>query len=167
MGSMRENVTIPQQASTIYDWSGICRSSSGTTGCYTGHIQAHSNHQLADTKDASHLEGFLGLTSYFRDLIKGYAWLEAPLRNILCQVNIPAGTKKQAYQRIMKAHKLQRDIDPWTHKDIHSSEGPTSIQASALSPPIRQNTLHINHRWLHGCICGSPITKNHDQPPGR
>ena len=48
-------------------------------------------------KDASHLEGFLGLTSYFRDLIKGYTWLEAPLRNILCQVNILAGTKKQAY----------------------------------------------------------------------
>jgi hypothetical protein len=29
--------------------------------------------------DASHLEGFLGLTSYFRDLIKGYARIEAPL----------------------------------------------------------------------------------------
>jgi hypothetical protein len=56
--------------------------------------------------DASHLEGFLGLTSYFRDLVKGYARIEAPLRNILRQVNIPAGTKKQTYQRIMKAHKL-------------------------------------------------------------
>jgi hypothetical protein len=33
-------------------------------------------------QDASHLEGFLGLTSYFRDLIKGYARLEAPLRNV-------------------------------------------------------------------------------------
>ena len=47
--------------------------------------------------DASHLEGFLGLTSYFRDLTKGYAQLEAPLCNILCQVPIPAGTKKHAY----------------------------------------------------------------------
>ena len=57
-------------------------------------------------QDASHLEGFLGLTSYFRDLVKGYARLEAPLRNILRQVDIPAGTKKHAYQRIMKAFKL-------------------------------------------------------------
>ena len=56
--------------------------------------------------DASHLEGFLGLTSYFRDLIKGYAQLEAPLCNILCQVPIPAGTKKPAYQRIIRNFKL-------------------------------------------------------------
>ena len=57
-------------------------------------------------QDASHLEGFLGLTSYFRDLIKGYARLEAPLRNLLRQVDIPAGTKKGTYQRIMRAYKL-------------------------------------------------------------
>ena len=45
-------------------------------------------------EDVSHLEGFLGLTSYFRDLVKGYAQIEGPLRNLLCQVPIPAGTKK-------------------------------------------------------------------------
>ena len=56
--------------------------------------------------DTSHLEGFLGLTSYFRDLTKGYTQLEVPLRNILCQVLIPAGTKKHAYQRIMKGFKI-------------------------------------------------------------
>ena len=56
--------------------------------------------------DASHLEGFLGLTSYFRDLTKGYAQLEAPLHNILHQVLIPAGIKKHAYQRIMKGFKI-------------------------------------------------------------
>ena len=30
-------------------------------------------------KDTSHLEGFLGLTSYFWDLVKGYAQVEGPL----------------------------------------------------------------------------------------
>jgi Reverse transcriptase (RNA-dependent DNA polymerase) len=30
-------------------------------------------------EDTSHLEGFLGLTSYFRDLMKGYAQIEGPL----------------------------------------------------------------------------------------
>jgi len=58
-------------------------------------------------EDASHLEGFLGLTVYFRDLVKGYAALEKPLRDLLCGVDIPSGTKKGAYQRIMKAYKLQ------------------------------------------------------------
>ena len=33
--------------------------------------------------DASHLEGFLGLSSYFQDLVRGYVQLEAPLCNIL------------------------------------------------------------------------------------
>jgi len=57
--------------------------------------------------DASHLEGFLGLTTYFRDLVKGYAALEKPLCDLLHAVDIPNGTKKAAYQQIMKAHKLQ------------------------------------------------------------
>lgn len=61
--------------------------------------------------DASHLEGFLGLTSYFRDLVQGYAHVEAPLRNILRSVDVPAGAKKSTYQRIMKAYKLK---DVWT-----------------------------------------------------
>ena len=34
-------------------------------------------------EDALQLEGFLGLTVYFRDLVKGYAALEKPLRNLL------------------------------------------------------------------------------------
>ena len=58
-------------------------------------------------EDASHLEGFLSLTAYFRDLVKGYAALEKPLRDLLHAVEIPNGTRKAAYQRIMKAYKLQ------------------------------------------------------------
>ena len=58
-------------------------------------------------EDASHLEGFLGLTAYFRDFVKGYAALEKPLRDLLRAVDVPNGTKKAAYQRIMKGYKLQ------------------------------------------------------------
>jgi transposase InsO family protein len=58
-------------------------------------------------EDASHLDGFLGLTSYFRDLIQGYARIEGPLRNLLQKVGIPAGAKKNIYQRMMKAYKLK------------------------------------------------------------
>jgi len=57
--------------------------------------------------DASHLEGFLGLTSYFRDLVKEYAQIEGPLRNLLRQVPIPAGTRKHKYQQIMCSFKLE------------------------------------------------------------
>ena len=58
-------------------------------------------------EDASHLKGFLSLTAYFRDLVKGYMALEKPLHDLLRTVDIPSGTKKAAYQRLMKAHKLQ------------------------------------------------------------
>ena len=56
--------------------------------------------------DASHLEGFLGLSGYFRDLVKGYAKLEKPLRDILRAVETPKGIGKQAYQCIMRNYKL-------------------------------------------------------------
>lgn len=57
-------------------------------------------------RDASHLEGFLGLTSWYRNLISGYGIIEKPLRDILKGVVIPAGTKKAGYQRLMKAYKI-------------------------------------------------------------
>ena len=81
-------------------------------------------------KDASHLEGFLGLTSYFRDLIKGYARLEAPLRNILRQVDIPAGTKKAAYQRIMRSHKLG---EIWSQEHTKTF---ITLKAQLISEPV-------------------------------
>jgi hypothetical protein len=62
-------------------------------------------------EDTSHLEGFLGPTSYFCDLIKGYALIESPLQNILRQVPIPPGAKKHKYQQIMRAFKLK---ELWT-----------------------------------------------------
>jgi hypothetical protein len=43
---------------------------------------------------AASLHSFLGLTSYFRDLVKNYLKIEAPLRNLLGLVKVPTGASK-------------------------------------------------------------------------
>jgi hypothetical protein len=62
--------------------------------------------------------------------MKGYTRLEAPLRNILRQVDIPAGTKKQLYQRIMKAHKLK---ELWTPEHTKTF---IALKAQLVSEPV-------------------------------
>ena len=93
-------------------------------------------------KDASHLEGFLGLTSYFRDLVKGYAKVEGPLRNLLRQVPIPAGMKKHKYQQIMKSFDLG---DSWTadHTKTFISLKARLISEPVLSAPVYDGTPFI------------------------
>jgi hypothetical protein len=93
-------------------------------------------------KDASHLEGFLGLTSYFRDLVKGYAKVEGPLRNLLRQVPIPAGTKKHKYQQIMRAFKLE---ETWTaeHTKTFMALKARLISEPVLSAPVYDGTPFI------------------------
>jgi hypothetical protein len=81
-------------------------------------------------EDVSHLKGFLGLTSYFRDLMKGYAQIEGPLQNLLCQVPIPAGTKKHKYQQIMRAFKLK---DLW---DANHTKTFITLKAQLISEPV-------------------------------
>ena len=93
-------------------------------------------------EDTSHLEGFLGLTSYFRDLVKGYAQIESPLRNLLRQVPIPAGTKKHKYQQIMRSFKLK---DIWTadHTKTFISLKSRLISEPVLSAPVYDGTPFI------------------------
>ena len=93
-------------------------------------------------EDASHLEGFLGLTSYFCDLVKGYAQVEGPLRNLLRQVPIPAGTKKHKYQQIMRAFKLK---DVWTadHTKTFINLKARLISEPVLSAPVYDGTPFI------------------------
>ena len=81
-------------------------------------------------EDASHLEGFLGLTAYFRDLIKGYAALEKPLQDFLRTVDIPNGSKKAAHQRLMKGYKLQQH---WKAEHMATF---INLKAQLVSEPV-------------------------------
>ncbi|KAL1946364.1 hypothetical protein VTO73DRAFT_15491 [Trametes versicolor] len=67
-------------------------------------------------EDALNLGSFLGLTSHFRDLIKDYARVEAPLRDLLRNVHIPSGTKKGMFRKAMSNYKLS---SLWT--DVHQA----------------------------------------------
>jgi hypothetical protein len=65
-------------------------------------------------------------------LIKGYAKLEQPLRDILRKVDVPKGVGKQTYQRAMRNYKL---------KDIWSGEHDKTfveIKRRLISEPVLQ-----------------------------
>jgi hypothetical protein len=57
-------------------------------------------------QDASALAGFLGLTGWFRDLIRGYAKRTKPLQDLLREVELPEKYTKSVYRRVMANHKL-------------------------------------------------------------
>jgi len=57
------------------------------------------------------LEAFLGLTGYFRPLIKNYCLLEKPLKDLANTLIVPSGGGKQAYRNAARAHHLQ---EQWT-----------------------------------------------------
>ena len=101
-------------------------------------------------KDASHLEGFLGLTSYFCDLVKGYTQIEGPLQNLLRQVPIPAGTKKHKYQQIMKAFKLMNIWMP-AHTKTFMVLKARLISELVLSAPVYDGTPFILDLTTDGC----------------
>ena len=64
-------------------------------------------------KDCQELVSFLGLTSHFRDLIKGYVHVEAPLRDLVKEVKLPPNYTK-TNQAAMK--KATLDASKWTLK---------------------------------------------------
>ena len=49
---------------------------------------------------------FLGLTRYFRPLIKNYSLLKKPLKDLYNTLKIPKSRGKQAYQNAAHAHLL-------------------------------------------------------------
>ena len=56
--------------------------------------------------NALNLTSFLGITGHFRDLVKDYARLEQPLRDLIHDVELPEPCSKTTYCRIMSEHKL-------------------------------------------------------------
>jgi hypothetical protein len=56
---------------------------------------------------ALNLHAFLGLTSYFRDLVENYARREQPLRDLLKMVDVPVGAKKPIWRAAMRAFRLE------------------------------------------------------------
>jgi hypothetical protein len=57
------------------------------------------------------LEAFLGLTGYFRPLIKNYCLLEKPLKDLANTLIVPPGGGKQAYRNAARTHYLH---EQWT-----------------------------------------------------
>ena len=65
---------------------------------------------IADWKvptDLQNLGSFLGLTGYFRPLIKGYAAIAQPLTDLARNLDLPKLKGKAAYTRAMKGHSLE------------------------------------------------------------
>jgi hypothetical protein len=65
---------------------------------------------IADWKtptDLQNLGSFLGLTGYFRPLIKGYASIAQPLTDLARKVELPKLKGKAAYTRAMKGYSLE------------------------------------------------------------
>jgi hypothetical protein len=70
--------------------------------------------------DLQNLAAFMGLTGYFRSLIKGYAALAQPLTDLARGLDLPKGKGKAAYQCSMKKHSL---VDLWKEEHEKASLG--------------------------------------------
>ena len=65
---------------------------------------------VADWKtptDLQNLGSFLGLTGYFRPLIKGYASIVQPLTDMAQKLELPKFRGKAAYTKAMKGYSLK------------------------------------------------------------
>ena len=83
--------------------------------------------------DALNLASFLGITGHYRDLIRNYARIEEPLRNLLRAVELPASYSKSTYHRIMEQHKLAPHWNE-THTKCF-----TKLKVVITQEPVLQN----------------------------
>ena len=80
--------------------------------------------------NALNLSSFLGLTGWFRDLIKDYAKIEQPLRDLIREVSLPEKCSKTVYRRIMANHTFE---ERW--KTRHT-EAFLKLKAIMTSEPV-------------------------------
>ena len=76
------------------------------------------------------LAGFLGLTGWFCNLIKGYAKKEQLLWDLLREVELPEKYTKTVYRQIMANYKLE---DKWT--DTHTKVF-LNLKAEMTAEPV-------------------------------
>jgi transposase InsO family protein len=81
-------------------------------------------------ENALNLSSFLGLTGWFRDLIKDYARIEQPLRDLIREVEIPEKCSKTVYRRVMANHLLK---GRWTVQHTHAF---LKLKAIMTSEPV-------------------------------
>ncbi|TFY75650.1 hypothetical protein EWM64_g8362 [Hericium alpestre] len=84
----------------------------------------------AQPTDALNLMSFLGLTGHFRDLIRNYARIEGPLRNMLRDVSLPNPCSKLTYRRLMQGYML---TDRWTARH---TEAFLALKAALTQEPV-------------------------------
>ena len=81
-------------------------------------------------KDALNLASFLGLTGHFRDLIKNYARIEGPLRDLIRAVDLPKNYSKTTYRRVMRGASLEGS---WGRKH---TEAFINLKKALTSEPV-------------------------------
>jgi transposase InsO family protein len=81
-------------------------------------------------ENATSLAGFLGLTGWFRDLIKGYAKKEQPLRDLLREIDLPDKYTKSVYRRVMTNYDLK---DKWAEEHTKAF---LNLKAEMTAEPV-------------------------------
>lgn len=76
------------------------------------------------------LASFVGLTGYFRDLIRNYTRIEGPLRNLLKSVPLPPNYTKSTYRKAMELFKL---ADKWT---LDHTKAFLALKKALVSEPV-------------------------------
>jgi hypothetical protein len=97
------------------------------------------------------LVSFLGLAGHYRSLIKAYAKREAPLRDLLRNVHLPAQYNKTTYKRIMSSYKLA------AHWKAEHTRTFLNLKTAVTSRPVVQGPQYDGSPFIlttDGCAEG-------------